>query len=64
MKPHIVCARLTEEEYKEYERILNEARRKHGWPCNKSEAFRMVLKECAELAKTEAMKAFYANLEP
>jgi hypothetical protein len=62
MKPHTVCARLTEEEYKQYESILNDAKRKHGWPRNKSEAFRMVLKECAELAKTEAMKSFYESL--
>jgi hypothetical protein len=63
-RPFVVCTRLSEEERQQYERILNEARRKYGWPCNKSEAFRLVLKECAELAKTEAMKAFYANLEP
>ena len=61
-RPFVVCTRLSEEERQQYERILNSAKRKGKHPRNKSESFRLVLKECAELAKTEAMKNFYASL--
>ena len=62
-RPHVIIARLNDEEMRIYERILNKAIQEHGYPRNKSEAFRLVLKAISERVGEENRRAFYEDLD-
>jgi hypothetical protein len=60
-RQHVVIARLSDKEYEDYERILRKASREYGYPRNKSEAFRIVLRLVNNKLKQEASDYFYTH---
>lgn len=61
LRQHVVIARLSDEEYRIYIRILRKAIRLGSCPKNKSDVFRHVLKVIDVMLSNEAAVSFYTH---